>query len=213
MLLRLSLLLPFGCVVEREERDRISPGAVVVAAGDTDALGREDERRVACLKHSRLCGEVGHAAPPRLCRPARDLACAARLARRGVHQESLALEQGGDCLAIADDKCVLEQGVELLRCSRSRSHGCRRYARRGGAPIPEMWWFLSLALVVASMHGELRKGPRTRPDRRARRPGSRPRHLLAGSHRRDGSCSAPLLDAVLVHARPRLAACYEPLPR
>src|SRR5215216_4537848 len=139
MLLRLSLLLPCGCVVEREERDRIAPGAVSVAAGDADAVGREDECRVACLKHSRLCGEVGHAAPPRLCRPACDLAGAACLARRGVHKESLALEQRGDRTAVADDKCVLEQGIELLGRSRSRSHGCRRYAGRRGAPIPEMW--------------------------------------------------------------------------
>src|SRR5215211_5743628 len=211
MLLRLSLLLRFVCVVEREERDRLSPAAVVVA-GDADALWREDKCRVACLKNSRLCGEVGHAAPARLRRPACDLAGAARLARCGVDEESLALEQRSDCAAIADDECVLEQGVEFLGRSRSRSHGCRRYAGRGAAPIPEMWCFLSLAAVVASMHGELRKGPRTRPDRRARRPGSRPRHLLAGSHRRGGSCSAPLLDTVLVHARPGLAARYEPLP-
>src|SRR5215211_5675185 len=211
MLLRLSLLLRFVCVVEREERDRISPAAVVVA-GDADAIWREDKCRVACLKNSRLCGEEGHPALPRLYRPACDLAGAARLARCGVDEESLALEQRSDCAAIADDECVLEQGVEFLGRSRSRSHGCRRYAGRGGAPIPEMWCFLSLAPVVASMHGELCEGPCAGADRRARQPGSRPHHLLAGSHRRAGSCSAPLPDAVLVHARPGLAARHEPLP-
>jgi hypothetical protein len=39
-----------------------------------------------------------------------------------VDEESLALEQRGDRPAVADDEGVLEQGVELLGCSRSRSH-------------------------------------------------------------------------------------------
>jgi hypothetical protein len=111
------------CLLEVEQRDGVAPEPVLAAVDHVDGVARYHQGGVADLEDPAWIGEVQALGIPQLGGDPSDLPAATSLRQLTAHhQRGARLKELGQGLGVVDHEGVLQQGLQLLRRSRSRAH-------------------------------------------------------------------------------------------